>query len=54
MTRLLFTGKQYMITLSPDLVKRMGWEKGTDILISKFPDKDLLYIEQIKEQKRKK
>ena len=51
MTRLLFTGKQFMITVSPDLVKRMGWKKGTEVILSKIPEKDLLYIEEIKSRK---
>jgi len=52
MTRLLFTGKQFIITISPDLVKRMGWKKGTEVIISKIPEKDLLYIEEIKKRGR--
>lgn len=53
MVKILFTGKQYMITLSKDLITRMGWKKGTQIIISKIPEKDLLYIEEIKTKKRK-
>lgn len=54
MVKILFTGKQYMITISPDLVKRMGWKKGTAVIISKIPEKDILYIEEIKERKKVK
>lgn len=52
MVKLLFTGKQYMITISPDLVKKMGWKRGTELIISKIPEKELLYIEEIKKRKR--
>ena len=51
MTKILHTGKQYVVTLAPDLIKRMGWKKGTEILISKIPEKDMLYIEEIKKKK---
>lgn len=50
MVKLLSTGKQYILTISPDLVKRMGWKKGTEVIISKIPEKDLLYIEEIKKR----
>ena len=53
MVKILHTGKQFVITLSPDLIKRMGWKKGTDLLVSKVPDKDLLYIEEMPKKKRK-
>lgn len=52
MVKLLFTGKQYMITISPDLVKKMGWKRGSELIISKIPEKELLYIEEIKKRKR--
>jgi len=54
MVKILFTGKQYMITISPDLLKRMGWKKGTAVIISKILEKDILYIEEIKERKKVK
>ena len=48
MARILHTGKQYVITLSPDIIKKLGWKKGTEVIISKVPGKDLVYIEEIK------
>jgi len=51
MVKLLSTGKQFVVTISPDLVKRMGWKKGTEVIISKVLDKDLLYIEEIKKKR---
>ena len=52
MAKILFTGKQYLITLSPELVKAMGWKKGHEVLVSKVPEKDLLFIEDIKGKKK--
>lgn len=52
MTKILHTGKQFIVTVSPDLVKRMGWKKGTEVIINKVPEKDLLYIEEIKKRGR--
>lgn len=52
MVKILFTGKQYMITISPDLIKKLGWKKGTEVIISKVPEKDLLFIEEIKKRKK--
>lgn len=51
MAKLQSTGKQFTVTISPDLVKRMGWKKGTEVIIGKDHDKDLLYIEEIKKRK---
>ncbi|NOZ81412.1 MAG: hypothetical protein GXP63_07135 [DPANN group archaeon] len=48
MTRVLSTGKQFVITIPKDLISLMGWVKGTEVLISKFPEKNLLYIEEVK------
>ena len=53
MTKILHTGKQFIITISPDLIKRMGWKKGTEVLIGKDHDKDSLYIEEIKNKKKR-
>ena len=52
MTKIQSTGKQYVVTISPDLIKRMGWKKGTEIIISKDHDKDMLYVEEIKDGKK--
>ncbi len=47
MTKIQFTGKQYTITIAPEHIKRMGWNKGTDVYIAKDPDRNILYIEEI-------
>jgi hypothetical protein len=48
MVKLQFNKKQYTITLSSDLVKRMGWKPGAELFISKDPNSDMLYMEEIK------
>ena len=48
MVKLQFNKKQYTLTLSSDLVKRMGWKQGAELFISKDPNSDMLYIEEIK------
>ena len=50
MAKISYTGKQYTITIPKDLMQMMGWDKDTEIIISKYPDKDILYIEKIKKK----
>lgn len=47
MAKISFTGKQYTITVPKDLMEVMGWDKDTEIVISKYPEKDMLFIERI-------
>lgn len=51
MAKLQFNGRQYTITISEELIKRMNWKKGDEIFISKSHNEDFLYIE--KQQKHK-
>jgi hypothetical protein len=51
MTKITSTGKQFVITIPKDIVMKMGWSKKTEILVSKHPDKDIVYIEEIKKKK---
>jgi len=51
MAKILYNGKQYTLTVSPDLIKRMGWKKGTEVIISKDMHSDMLFIEEIKDEK---
>ena len=53
MAKISSTGKQFVITVPKDLMQLMEWNKDTDIVISKYPDKDILYIEKIKKYDRK-
>ena len=53
MVKLQYNKKQYTITLSSDLVKRMAWKPGTELFFSKDPHSEMLYIEEIKEQSNK-
>lgn len=47
MSRISSTGKQYTLTIPKDLMALMRWEKGTEVLISKYPEKRILYIEEV-------
>ncbi len=51
MTKVQFNGKQYTITIAPEHIKRMGWKKGTDVYIAKDPDRNVLYIDKMPEEK---
>ena len=51
MAKITFTGKQYVVTIPKDLVELMGWSRDTKVIISKFPDKDILFVEEIKNRK---
>ncbi len=48
MSKIMSTGKQHIITIPKELMKIMGWNKDTEIIISKYPQKDMLYIEEIR------
>ncbi len=50
MAKISYTGKQYTITIPKDLMQMMGWDKDTEVIISKYPDKNILYIEKIKKK----
>mgnify|MGYP001607366569 CR=1 FL=1 len=51
MTKIIFNGKQYTITIPLDAIKRMGWKKGTEVYMAKDPDRNLLYIEKLPKKK---
>ena len=51
MVKITFTGKQHVITIPKDLVELMQWDKDTEVIISKYPDKDFLFVEKIKKKK---
>ena len=52
MGKILHTGKQFVLTIPAGLVKRMGWKKGTEVIVSKLLEKDILFIEEIKKRKK--
>ena len=54
MAKIMSTGKQFVVTIPKDLIEIMGWDKDTEVIISKYPNKDLLFIEKIKKNKPKK
>ena len=46
MGRILSTGKQYIVTIPKEMVALMKWKKGTEVVVSKYPGKNILYIEE--------
>lgn len=48
MAKISFTGKQFTITIPKDLMEIMGWNENTEVIISKYPEKDIVFIEKIK------
>ena len=52
MTKIQFNGRQYTVTISEDNIKRMRWQKGTTVYIAKDPERDMLYVEEIKSSTR--
>ena len=52
MPKILSTGRQYIITISPEIMKTMGWEKGTELILSKVPGEKQVYIEEVEETKK--
>jgi len=54
MPKISSTGKQYTITIPKNIMKIMGWGKGDEVIISKYPEKELIYIEKITKKKNGK
>ncbi len=52
MAKITFTGKQHILTVPKDLMEMMGWDKDTEVVISKYPGQNLLYIEELKKKKK--
>lgn len=52
MPKILSTGRQYIITISPEIMKTMGWEKGTELILSKVPGQKQVYLEEVLETKK--
>ncbi len=48
MPKIQYNKKQYTITIPKEIIKLLGWEKNTEVLISKYPEKDIVFIERIK------
>ncbi len=52
MAKISSTGKQFTITVPKELMKIMGWDEHTEIIISKYPQKSVVYIEKIGDEKQ--
>jgi len=53
MSKIQNTGKQFIVTLPGDAIKRMGWKKGTEIYIAKDPARNALYLEEMPKNNQK-
>lgn len=51
MAKISSTGKQFTITIPKELMKIMDWDENTEVVISKYPEKDILFIEKIKKKR---
>jgi len=48
MAKISSTGKQFTLTIPKDIMLMMEWNKDTEVVIAKYPGKQILYIEEIK------
>ena len=51
MAKISSTGKQFTITIPKELMQLMGWNVNTEVIITKYPEKNIVYIEEIKKKK---
>lgn len=51
MSKIQYNKKQHTITIPKEIIKLLGWGKNTEVLISKYPEKDIIFIEKIKSKK---
>ena len=54
MAKISSTGKQFVITIPKELMEMMDWDTKTQIVISKYPQKDILFIEKINKKSKSK
>ena len=54
MAKISSTGKQFTVTIPKDLMRIMGWDKDTEVLIGKYPEKNMVYIEKIETKNENK
>ncbi len=54
MVKIQFNGNQYTITIAPEHIRRMGWKKGTEVYVTKDPDRNNLYIEEMPKNRNSK
>lgn len=47
MARVSSTGKQFTITIPKDLIELLILDSKSEIIISKFPEKKILFVEKI-------
>ena len=54
MSKISSTGKQFTVTIPKELMQIMEWSKDTEVIISKYPEKDIIFIEKIKKKDGKR
>ncbi len=54
MSKVQYNKKQYTLTIPKDLIKLLGWGKNTEVIISKYPEKDVIFIEKINKERGQK
>ena len=52
MAKISYTGKQFTITVPKDLMEIMGWDENTEVIISKYPEKNIIFIEKLKKKSK--
>ena len=50
MAKISSTGKQFTITVPKELMRMMDWDEHTEVVISKYPEKNILFIEKIRKK----
>ena len=53
MPNLIFNGKQYTITIPKEVIEATRWKKGQNLYVGKEKDSNIVFIEIIKEVKKK-
>ena len=48
MVKIQESGGQYRITIPKELLDLLRWKKGEEIVIAKYPEKNILYLEKVK------
>jgi|TARA_Y100000310_G_C20584058_1_gene764510 bifunctional DNA-binding transcriptional regulator/antitoxin component of YhaV-PrlF toxin-antitoxin module len=47
MAKISSTGKQFTITVPKDLIEVLNMDSKTEVIISKFPEKKILFVEKV-------
>ena len=50
MAKISSTGKQFTITIPKDILRILGFNSKDEFIISKFPEKKILFVEKIEQK----